>query len=162
MTRRASIAAFLHDLDALSPAGFAIALHIRFTTPTFMFQTYAKRWLDHYTGTGLIMHDPVVRWGMQNAGAIRWSELENLMDDGGVMSAARDFGLMNGAAIAVVEGGSRSVGGFARADREYEDAELAEMESLLAGLHRLTIGMPELSESDREALKKLSDRLTHL
>ncbi len=161
MTRRASIAAMLHDLDRMSPAGFAIALHIRFTTPTYMFQTYAKRWLDHYTGTGLIMHDPVVRWGMQNAGYARWSELE-AMDFGRVMEQAKDFGLMNGAAIAIVEGGSRSVAGLARADREYSDAELDEMEGRLSDLHRATAGLGEISAADRTALKRLSIVLTHL
>ena len=65
MTQRASIAALLHDLDQRSPAGFAIALHIRFTTPTYLFQTYPKRWLDHYSSAGLVVHDPVVRWGFQ-------------------------------------------------------------------------------------------------
>jgi len=43
MTRTLSVAALLHELDHRSPAGCAIALHIRFTTPTYLFQTYPKR-----------------------------------------------------------------------------------------------------------------------
>jgi LuxR family transcriptional regulator len=138
MTQKASIAALLHQLDERSPAGFAIALHIRFTTPTYMFQTYAKRWLDHYTASGLVMQDPVVRWGMQNEGRIRWADLEALYG-GRVMEEAKDFGLMNGAAIAIVQFGSRSVAGFARADRDYSDAEMVELEDLLRQLHQATL-----------------------
>ena len=74
--QRASIAALLHEIDRLSPAGFAVAMHIRFTRPTYLFQTYAKRWMDHYSAKGMVVHDPLVHWGLQNVGRIRWSELE--------------------------------------------------------------------------------------
>ena len=60
---RASIAAVLQDFDQRSPAGFAVALHFDFTTPTFLFQTYPKRWMDYYSAGGLVMHDPVARMG---------------------------------------------------------------------------------------------------
>jgi len=159
MTRRASIAALLHELDRLSPAGFAIALHIRFTTPTYMFQTYPRRWLDHYTATGMVLHDPVVRWGMQNAGRIRWSDLE-AMDSDGIMEEARNYGLMNGAAIAFVLQGSRTIGGFARADRDYDEEELEELEELLRELHAATIGGGSFSARDKQALTELSIKLT--
>ena len=68
---------------------------------------------------------------------------------------------MNGAAISVVVSGSRSIGGFARADREYEDAELGELEDLLLGLHRETAHMDRLSAHDQQALTELSIKLTH-
>ncbi len=159
MTRRASIAALLHEIDRLSPAGFAIALHIQFTTPTYMFQTYPRRWLDHYTATGMILHDPVVRWGMQNSGRIRWADLE-AMDSDGVMEEARNFGLMNGAAIAFVHQGSRSIGGFARAARDHDEEELEELEELLRALHDATVGTRDLSARDKRALTELSIKLT--
>jgi LuxR family transcriptional regulator, quorum-sensing system regulator SdiA len=159
MSRRAIIAALLHQLDERSPAGFAIALHIQFTTPTYMFQTYPRRWLDHYTASGMVLHDPVVRWGMQNAGRTRWSELE-AMDAGGVMEEARNFGLMNGAAVAFVSAGTRSIGGFARADREYYDAEMEELEALLFELHMATLVTNRLSATDQRALTELSIKLT--
>ena len=160
MTNRESIAALLHDLDRLSPSGFAIALHITFSAPRYMFQTYAQRWLDRYNAGGLLLRDPVVQWGMQNVGRRRWSDLEEL-DASKVFDEARDFGLMNGAAISVYAAGTRSVGGFARADREYEDAELAELEDLLLRIHAETAGREALSAGDREALTALSIRLTH-
>ena len=97
---------------------------------------------------------------MQNVGRMRWSELE-AMDDAGVMEQAKDYGLMNGAAIAIVLLGSRSVAGFARADREYEAGEMLEMEDLLSQLHRATIGLGRLSAGDQRALTALSIKLTH-
>ncbi len=160
MSNRASIAALLHDFDRRSPSGFAIALHISFSAPRYMFQTYAQRWLDHYNAGGLLLRDPVVQWGMQNLGRRRWSELETL-DTERVFDEARDYGLMNGVAISVYGSGTRSIGGFARADREYEDLELDEMEALLHTLHDETTTLHTLSEADREALTALSIRLTH-
>jgi LuxR family transcriptional regulator len=160
MNQRASIAAILHELDARSPAGFAIALHIKFTAPTYLFQTYPKRWMDFYSTSGLVLHDPTVHWGLNNVGHVRWSDLETI-DAKGVLEHARDFGLMGGVAVAVVVGGTRSIASFARADREYEEAEMAEFEQLLFELHLATTGLSELSESDRAALTELSIRLSH-
>jgi LuxR family transcriptional regulator len=160
MTQRASIAALLHEIDRRSPAGFAVAMHIRFTRPTYLFQTYAKRWMDYYSAMGMVVHDPLVHWGLQNVGRIRWSDLEAI-DSHGVLEAAKDFGLMNGASIAVLIAGSRSISGFARADREYTDPEMADLEDILAELHLATAGLGDLSESDQSALTELSIKLTH-
>jgi LuxR family transcriptional regulator, quorum-sensing system regulator SdiA len=160
MTQRASIAALLHALDQRSPAGFAIALHIRFTTPTYLFQTYSKRWMDHYSSEGLVMHDPTVHWGLHNLGHIRWSDLEAI-DSMGVLEKAKDFGIMNGVTVSQFISGSRSIASFARADREYDEVEMKELEDILAQLHRATLGVGQLSESDRQALTELSIKLTH-
>ena len=159
MTQRVSVAALQLDLDRRSPAGCAIALHIRFTTPTFMFQTYSKRWMDQYSASGLVLHDPVARWGLHSVGRIRWADLEAI-DTEGVLERAKDFGLMNGVAISILISGSRSIAGFARADRDYDEIEMEELESILALLHRETIDQGRLSKSDREALTQLSIQLT--
>lgn len=159
MMHRAIVAALLIDLDQRSPAGFAIALHIRFTTPTYMFQTYSRRWMDHYSTSGLVLHDPVARWGLQNVGRILWSELEAIYG-GGVMEAAKDYGLMNGVAISMVDSGTRSIAGFARADRDYDETEIAELEDGLARLHDATMGPDKLSAADAAAFTKLSVQLT--
>ncbi len=160
MNSRASIAALLQDLDRRSPAGFAIALHIRFTTPTYLFQSYPVRWLDYYTAEGLVVQDPTVHWGLQNLGHIRWTDLEPI-DPRGVLEKAKDFGLMNGVAIAVAQSGTRSIGSFARADRDYHESEMAELNELLAALHAATVGTSELSNADKRALTELSIKLTH-
>jgi LuxR family transcriptional regulator, quorum-sensing system regulator SdiA len=160
MTHRASIAALLHELDTRSPAGFAIALHVRFTRPTYLFQTYAQRWMDVYSAKGYVMHDPVVRWGLQNTGRALWSELAAI-DTVGVLEDAKDYGMMSGVAIGIVESGSRSIGGFCRADRDYEEAEIEELEELLRRLHAATLGLGRLSAGDQRALTELSIKLTH-
>lgn len=159
MTRRASIAAVLHDLDSKCPAGFAAALHIGFSRPTYLFQTYAKRWNDHYSATGAHMHDPVVRWGLQNIGQVRWSDLAPY-DETGFLEEAKDFGLMNGIGFAVLLSGSRSIVACARADRDFTEEETDELDKLVIELHNLTLGPGRLSPGDEQALTELSIRLT--
>jgi len=158
--RRASVGALLHDLDRRSPAGCAIGLHIRFTTPRYMFQSYPKRWMDQYSGAGLLVQDPTVYWGMSNVGWIRWRDLEGI-DSHGVLERARDYGIMNGVTIALLIDGSRSIASFARSDRDYETPEIADLESIFEELHRATSSFEALSDDDRSALKELSVRLTH-
>lgn len=157
--RRARVAALLHGLDQKSPAGCAIGLHIRFTTPRYMFQSYPKRWMDEYVGSGLLVQDPTVRWGMSNVGCVRWCDLEGI-DCHGVLERARRFGIMNGVTIAVVIDGSRSIASFARSDRDYETAEIVELNSIFEDLHQVTARIDALTDEDRLALKKLSVRLT--
>lgn len=158
--RRARVAALLHDLDQRSPAGCAIGLHIRFTTPRYMFQSYPKRWMDEYAGSGLLVRDPTVRWGMNNVGWVRWCDLERI-DPYGILERARRCGIMNGVTVALLTDGSRSIASFARSDREYEDVEIEEIRSIFEDLHRTTASLEALTEEDRLALKELSVRLTH-
>ena len=154
------VAGLLRDLDQKSPAGFAIALHVRFSRPAYLFQTYPRRWMDHYTASGLVLSDPTVHWGFQNVGHVRWSELERI-DTSGVIDQAKDFGIMNGVAVAIVRDGSRSIASFSRADRDYSEHEMEELELLLGELHDATSDAFGLTDSDREALTELSVRLTH-
>lgn len=159
MTQRAIIAGLLKELDRGSPAGFAIALHVRFSRPTFLFQTYAKRWMDYYSSSGLVVLDPTVRWGFHSVGHVLWSELE-ASDEAGVLDKAKDFGITNGVAMATVLSGSRSIASFARADRDYEPAEIEALESGFLELHQATLSPGALSDDDRRALTELSIQLT--
>lgn len=159
MADTAGIAALLHDLDQRSPAGCAIALHIRFSAPTYLFQTYPKRWLDHYSAHGFVMHDPTVRWALNNAGHVLWSELEAI-DTHHVLERAKDFGLMNGVAVSVVDAELRSIASFARADRDYDADEIAALRCGLWSLHRQTARASALSHDQQQALADLSVRLT--
>ena len=58
--------------------------------------------------------------------------------------------------------GSRSIGGFARADRDYDEAEIDELEELLSRLHTED-RRPRASSAprDQRALTELSIKLTH-
>ena len=48
----------LAELKEIAPAGFAIALHVGFNSPKFLFQTYPSKWLKEYSENGLVMNDP--------------------------------------------------------------------------------------------------------
>ena len=81
-----------HQLSMLAPAGYSIGLHIRFTAPLFMFQTYDPAWLDHYTENGYVLRDPMVAWGFSTTGTIRWSD-PSLPDPFGLFKKAASYGL---------------------------------------------------------------------
>ena len=77
-----------------------------------------------------------------------------------MLEEAKDFGLMNGVAVAVMQSGTRSIGSFARADRDYHEDEMTGLEARLAELHLATVGTSELSARDKRALTELSIKLT--
>lgn len=160
MDAQERISAALGRLHAASPAGFAIALHVRFTAPRYLLQSYAKDWLDTYTRLGLVLHDPVVRWGFENTGWIRWSALSDA-DAAGVLARAADHGLAYGVVMAHLGKGSRSMAGFARPDRELSDAEIAAITTDFTELHNLTHGAETLSPRVHETLRQMSVFLTH-
>lgn len=150
----------LKRLRRNSPAGFAIGLHVQFTTPRYFFQAYSKDWFDTYTANGFVMHDPIVHWGFMNEGACRWSNLsEN--DPLGVLNGAAQFGMAFGIAASVNHHASRSIAGFARGDREFSDLEMASIHKDLRALHTDTINMMVLSPDIHDTLRQLSIYLTH-
>lgn len=124
--------------DAYSPSGHAIALHVRFTSPTYLFQTYDPTWVNIYTTEGYLINDPTVHWGFANTGTTRWSDID-LPDPNRIMEKSAEYGIKYGACIACEIDGSRSIASFARADREYQDDEIAEIEQLLIELHNETL-----------------------
>jgi len=160
MDQSLNITPILAELDGLCRSGYAIALHIRFTTPTFLFQSYQKSWIDYYSQHGLLLHDPTVRWGFENNGVRRWADLK-AEDEAGVFDVAADYGLNYGFVYALEGQGSRSVASFARDDREYSDAEIAEISAILDTLHSVTMNAEKLPAAEVEALKQLSITLTH-
>ena len=161
MNKKESIAALLHSLDQRSPSGFAIALHIRFTPPTYLFQSYPKPWLDHYSQAGLVMHDPIVRWGLQNVGRLRWSDLgvdrrrrrvregqgprtdERRGDRGGPQRVPHDRLPSRGPTATITT-------------RRCEELEI-----WLLACNLPPSGSSELSARDKRALTELSIKLTH-
>jgi LuxR family transcriptional regulator len=159
MQKRTNIANLVGQLGEESPAGFAVALHIAYATPTFLFQSYPPEWMEEYSARGLHLQDPTVAWGFSHTGAVRWSKLHDL-DSAGVFRRARDFGLEYGVTLAVMTE-SRTVASFARSDREFTDDEIDQLSDLLHQLHDETGGRRELSSNDRDALRGMSIRLTH-
>lgn len=134
----------LARLREIASTGFVIALQVRYMTATYMFECYPQEWLDVYARDGLLMRDPTLRWAMHNAGATRWTALEEV-DGAGVFRRARPYGLVHGHTQSILDGDVRSMGGFARPDRDFTDAEIEETGELLQLLHdvshkRMTFG----------------------
>lgn len=127
----------LSHLKHIAPTGYAVGLHIRFTTPRIMFVTYPEVWLTLYGREGLLMKDPTVRWGMSRPGVLDWSQIDEAMDPDGVMSRAADHGLRYGFSCARQDP-VPSLAGFARSDRPFTESEISEAVELFERLHELT------------------------
>ncbi len=148
----------LGQLNRLAPTGYALGMHIEYTTPKFMFQTYPKAWLDYYSSNGLIMSDPMVAWAFQEVGAKRWSDLD---DPAGVMVKAAEFGMKYGLVVSIASDDSRSICGFANADREFSDDEIAEIDAIVVDMHDNTADTAKLDDKTVQQLKRMSIMVTH-
>ena len=142
----------LHQLTLIASAGYFLGLHIRFTAPLMTFQTYDQAWLDHYTENGFVLRDPATAWGFSAIGHIRWSDTR-LPDPFGIFKEAAKFGLNFGFTIAHGPIKSRTIGSFARADREFTDNEIALAETIVLRLHDITEPPEELTRAQVEALR---------
>lgn len=160
MTGSVAVAAPLARLKEIGDAGFAVALHIQFTTPTCLFQSYPKEWIDIYSQRGYVMQDPTVRWGFENIGQIRWSDLAQL-DTAGVLSEASNFGLRYGLTFSIEGADDRSIASVARSDRELTDDEALEANQLLTDLHKLTSESTDFTSSDLDQLRQMSILFSH-
>ncbi len=142
----------LHRLAMLASAGYFVGLHIRFTAPLFTYQTYDQVWIDHYTENGYVLRDPMTAWGFSTTGTIRWSD-PSLPDPFGLFTEAARYGLHHGATIACGPIRSRSIASIARADREFEDYEIAAAALIVNRLHQMTEPPEELTKAQTEALR---------
>ncbi len=159
MANISKIKDILGSLQHTSPSGFAIAFHIRLTSPEFLFQTYPKEWTDIYSEKGYVMVDPIVRWGFSNNGSVRWSELAN-MDSENILEQSLAYDMAYGVAIGIEAGGTRSVAGFAHPDREFSDEEITSLIERVQDLHALTAGKEGMEDAVREQLQSLSVQMT--
>ncbi len=150
----------LAQLDALCSSGYAIALHIRYTTPKFLFQTYDKEWMKTYSEKGLVLKDPTVMWGFGNTGIARWSDLTEL-DEAGVLTMANKYGLEHGFTFAIDSGESKSITSFARGDRDFTNVEIDKISGIVQELHDYTANIEKISPEEVEQLKNLSVDFTH-
>ncbi|MFT5650738.1 MAG: LuxR family transcriptional regulator [Yoonia sp.] len=160
MSAQLEIRKLLGEMKQIATAGFALALHVRFTTPTFLFQTYEKDWLNYYSQNGFVMSDPTVAWGFENTGAVKWSELAK-QDTMNVLKKAAEFGLKFGMTCGVEVDGSRSIGSFSRTDREFDAAETKSLVGLMGTLHTLTANVETISPETSAALRTMSVQFTH-
>ena len=150
----------LSDLMGLAQSGFAIALHIKFTTPTYLFQTYPKPWIDYYSHNGLVMRDPTVIWGFDNIGVIRWQDLSN-EDTAGIIPEASKYGMKFGFTYSLDRSESRSLSSFTSPGDDFTDQEIADICAIVDKVHDSTLSLTALSAESRAELKRMSIIFTH-
>ncbi len=142
-----NVESVLERMQSRSEAGFAVGLHLAFTTSKYIIQTYPAAWMEEYSQKGFLLADPTVRWGVENLGWVRWDDLRQ-QDDAGIIDAAASFGLTHGLSIAVERGGSRSLGSFAAKTVPFAEPDIAELTACLEELHDLTQDIESGSPSD--------------
>ncbi|MEJ6709031.1 MAG: autoinducer binding domain-containing protein [Amylibacter sp.] len=146
----------LRQLEELAPAGYVLGLHIRYNSATLMFRTYPEAWMNVYTQNGYMMTDPLVAWGVANQGCSRWSAL-TVPDPNNVLKQAREFDLNYGIAVSCGLETSRTIGGFARSDREFTDQEIQDVHDIVLHMHRETAPDVSLTPPQVAALRLLAD-----
>lgn len=134
--------------------GFALAIHIRLTAPTLLYQTYSQAWAEHYSTKGYMLSDPVVLWGLTHTGRVEWANLTDA-DPEGVIAAAISFGLTHGWTCATGPANARTIAGLTRSDRAHTPAEVSEIEAIVDDLHALTDGFDDFSKDVQEKLRRL-------
>jgi len=149
-----TLASLLGSLREACDSGFALAIHIRLTRPTLLFQTYDAAWSDHYSENGYMLSDPVVHWGLTNAGRVVWETLAD-KDPEGVLKAAQDFGLYHGWTFALGEMSDKTIAGMTRSDRAHTAAEVAEIEGIVREIHALTADFASWSQADQDRARHL-------
>ncbi len=129
----------LKRLGAICDSGFALAIHIRFARPSLLYQTYSQKWNDYYSENGLMLFDPVVRWGLSETGLIRWDDI-TLSDEHKVMASARKFGLSNGLTYALGPASSRTISGLTKTGAPFTPDQVTEMCAIIDEIHARTDG----------------------
>ncbi len=148
------VALYLGRLSALCDSGFALAIHIRLTAPTLLYQTYSQAWAEHYSTKGYMLSDPVVHWGLTHTGRVEWNSLKG-EDPEGVIAAAISHGLTHGWTYAVGPITSRTIAGLTRSGRKHTEAEVAEIQAIVDDLHAITDGFDDLAKDVQDKLRRL-------
>jgi LuxR family transcriptional regulator, quorum-sensing system regulator SdiA len=145
---------FLAQLGDHCDTGFALAIHIRFTRPSLLFRTYRQDWIEHYSEKGFMLTDPVVHWGIMNAGEITWDDLAP-HDTGGVLADAKRFGLTNGWTYSVGEMDSRTISGLTKSGAPFTEADRKTLRAIVDKVHALTDGIENFDPEVLEAMRAL-------
>lgn len=155
MFEQDSLLARLHEI---AEDGVAIGLGFnQMGQPKEHLCTYDDAWQKHYWENELIFSDPVIAFGVNNLGAVRWSDVTA----GGAANAvtiARDFGLTNGIVLSVQVDGERAIAGLATRSRPSE-AAITEARIVLAALQASKSGEPQiiLTQRQKEVLRLIAD-----
>ena len=147
------------QIEELATAGYYLALRIGFAFPVEEVNALPAEWVEHYTKNGLMLFDPVMRWAYGATGSKRWSEMD-AEDPRKVLAQAQTFGLRYGLAVSVFDGnaaGQRSIGSFARADREFSDLEIRLLLAYVKRRHAELAPPTNVTMAELEALGMVRD-----
>jgi LuxR family transcriptional regulator, quorum-sensing system regulator SdiA len=142
------------DLGCVAAAGHYLAIRVGFAFPMVERNNLPTNWVQEYTASGLIVHDPAIIWAYQSTGAVRWSEIVAL-DTLGVLELAKNHRLNFGAVASCLDADDscqRSFGIFCRSDREFSDQELEWLRNHLEALHRSHARPKNLTAAELETL----------
>ncbi|MEO8241723.1 MAG: autoinducer binding domain-containing protein [bacterium] len=149
-----AIAEQLGKLKAMCDSGFALAVHIRYTRPTLLYQTYSPAWSEDYSEKGYMLSDPTVHWGLANVGSMTWDKLE-AQDPEGVIKAAKTYGLHNGWTYSVGPATSRSLASMTRTTA-FSAADCEAIQAAIDEIHLQTDGFDQFPAKVQDALRALT------
>lgn len=138
-----------------------MAIRVGFSFPEEELNELPLNWVEFYTTHGLVVHDPAMKWIYGNTGSVRFVDIA-LPDPHQVRERAAVFGLSHGAAVSMVNAadrGRRSYGLFFRSDRDFEQDDLAALQSIVARLHSGSDTDVTLTAAELQALKMQSEGL---
>jgi LuxR family transcriptional regulator len=124
-------------LADLAPAGCYVALRVGFYAPEAELNLFSTGWIDHYTISGHALSDPLLLWCQSNEGCTRWSDIDGL-DLANVLRDYQSFGYRFGSVVSIRGNEAmrkRSLGIFARNDREPYESEMDEIREIVLRLH---------------------------
>ena len=147
------IAALLAELAGICDRGFALAVHIRYTRPTLLYQSYDQAWVDHYSERGYMLSDPTVHWGLMNVGCIDWDQLSD-QDSAGVIADAVSHGLTHGWTCSEGSATSRSMGSMTRTTA-FSDTQRARCVAIITEIHNQTEGFDSFPAGLQDSLRTL-------
>lgn len=153
-------------LREIAPSGYILALNVRYMAPEFYHVTYPAEWVETYNNRRYVMFDPIVLWSIVSTGAKRWSEISL----GGmkatslrVLNEARAYDLNYGVMIVARNAAAdneKCLFSAARADREFTDDEIDELDQIFHHLLSAVGKHAGLSGSERSALQGLAEGLS--
>lgn len=138
------------ELTDLSPKGCYVALKLGFYSPEEELNTFSEEWINHYTLAGHALVDPLMLWCQKHGGCARWSDVGGL----GVQDVLEDYqsyGYRYGCVVSILGTPSmrtRSLGIFARSDREPLDTEMDQLRKIVYQLHTYEPNLPTQAQLD--------------
>lgn len=151
----------LSVFDSFAPAGLYMAIRVGFAFPLVEHNHLPPSWVQEYTVSGLIVHDPAMSWAYKNSGVVRWSDLV-ANDSQGVLELAKNHGLNFGAVVSCfdeTEASQRTFGLFCRGDREFSGSELKWLNESLVSVHLAHARPANLTSAELETLSLVKNGL---